>query len=222
MAAFSACEEAGIGGLELDIHLTSDGGLVIIHDHTLSRTAGGEGRVEEMELETLKSIDIGSWFSPDFDGEMIPTLQKLFSTYGDRFYYDIELKDETHGDSGLGGAAVQAVVDAKLEHRSFFSSFNPYPLIAAKRAAPEIPTAIIYSNDKEVPPILRHGLGAAIAGVSIRKPAWRQAGGIAVPFYRHIEGRPVIPWTVDDRELGRQLLGRGVDGLISNDPAVHR
>lgn len=221
MAAFAACDAAGIDGLELDIHLTADGGLVIIHDHTLNRTAGMDGRLETLTTEELCRCDIGSWFSPDFAGETIPTLQQLLGTWGDRFYYDIELKDETHGDSGLGTAAVEAVKTAKLEHRCFFSSFNPYPLIAAKKAAPEIPTAIIYSDDAEVPPILRHGLGAALAAVSIRKPAWRQAGAVAVPFYRRMEGRPVIPWTVDDVETGQMLQQRGVDGLISNDPAIH-
>lgn len=221
MAAFRECKAAGIPGLELDVHLTSDGGVVIIHDHSLERTAGAPGRVEEKTLEELCRLDIGSWYSPQFAEERIPSLRSLFEAFGDVFYYDIELKDEVHGDSGLAAAVLAEIRRAGLAHRCFISSFNPYPLMQVKKLEPKVPTAIIYSTDKGVPPILRHGLGRFIAAADIQKPAYRQAGPAVSSWFRKVEGRMVIPWTVDDAETGKRLLAGGADGLISNDPEIH-
>lgn len=222
MAAFQACEEAGIPGIELDVHLSADGKVVIVHDHDLQRTAGGKGRVEEKSYQELQNYDIGSWYSRDFAGQRIPLLEDLLSRFGDRFYYDIEMKDETHGDSGLAAAVVEIIQRMGMQDHCFLSSFNPYPLKAAKKAAPKLPTAIIYSTAKDVPPILRRGLGRFIAGTEILKPKYLQAGKTAVSYFRSLEGRPCIPWTVDDRELGKMLLASGVEGLISNDPGLHQ
>jgi len=220
MSAFRLCADLHIPGIELDVHLTEDGKIVVIHDHNLKRTAGIEAVVEACRLDDLRRADIGSWFSPEFTGELIITLQELFETFSDRFYYDIELKDETRGDSGLASAVVDVIEKSGLEMRCILSSFNPFPLIAARKRSKSIPTAIIYSNDKAVPAILRRGFGKVIASTPILKPDFHQAGPFATAWYRRVEGRAVIPWTVDDLASGKMLLHRGVDGLITNDPEI--
>jgi glycerophosphoryl diester phosphodiesterase len=221
LPAFTACAEAGVPGIELDVHLTRDGHLVIIHDHSTKRTTGVEGSVEALSLQELKQLDIGSWSGSAFTGERIMTLKELLNHFGDAFYYDIELKDRAHGDSGIAAAAVTIIEEAGLENRCFLSSFNPYPLAAAAKLKTRIPAAIIYCTSKEVPWILRHGAGRFLASTPIVKPGYKQTGPLSMKLFRALEGRAVIPWTVDDPEIGRNILKLGADGLISNDPEIH-
>lgn len=78
MANFSACLRLGIG-FELDVQRSQDGHLVVIHDSTVDRTTNGRGRVSELKLEELRALDAGSWFSPRFRGQKIPTLDEVFA-----------------------------------------------------------------------------------------------------------------------------------------------
>src|SRR4051812_14929099 len=66
MASFRKAVELGVEAIELDVHLTSDGKLVVIHDETLDRTTDGQGPVVAKTLAELKALDAGSWFKPEF------------------------------------------------------------------------------------------------------------------------------------------------------------
>lgn len=78
MIAFERSLELGATGMETDVQMTSDGRLVLIHDETLSRTAGVEGWVKDITYDQLRTYDAGSWFHNDFAGERIPSLEELF------------------------------------------------------------------------------------------------------------------------------------------------
>ena len=77
MSAFRRAIEAGADAVELDVQATSDGQLVVIHDSTLDRTTDGTGAVFETDAATIAGADAGSWFSPDFAGERVPTLEEV-------------------------------------------------------------------------------------------------------------------------------------------------
>lgn len=77
LANFRACIELGLG-FEFDVARTSDGQLVCIHDDTVDRTTNGHGKVAEMTLERLRTLDAGSWFSPKFAGQKVPTIDEVF------------------------------------------------------------------------------------------------------------------------------------------------
>ena len=70
--------EFGVDGIELDVYLSRDGHVVICHDDRVDRTTDGSGLVAELELEQLKSLDAGVWFSREYAGERIPTLMEFF------------------------------------------------------------------------------------------------------------------------------------------------
>src|SRR5688500_16528220 len=84
LAAFDLAIEMGARHLELDVHLTRDDHVVVIHDDTVDRTTGGVGPVAEQTLAELKSLDAGSWFGEKFAGQRIPTFAEVLERYAGR------------------------------------------------------------------------------------------------------------------------------------------
>src|SRR5690625_7911098 len=96
MAAYIEAEKVGAEGLEIDVHLTKDDQLAVIHDNTVNRTTNGSGMVRDYTLAELKKLDAGSWFSPRFQQERIPTLQEVLEfIQNNKMILNIELKYAT-------------------------------------------------------------------------------------------------------------------------------
>jgi len=213
----------GIPAIELDVHLSSDGALPVIHDHTTTRVAGKTLEIERSTMKELCALDIGSWKGDRWKGERIIALRELFEEFGDSLCYDIEIKNRVASDYGLESAVAACLRDAfasksGLAGRILVSSFNPVSLSRFKYIAPAIPTAIIWSSDSEVPPYLRHGEGRWIGKVDVLKPCQGKVRRLSSFRWRKIGRYPVIPWTVDEAADARRLLDLGCDGLISNRP----
>ena len=95
IAAFEKAIELGADLLEMDVRETKDGHLVLVHDATVNRTTNGRGRVSGMTLAEIKRLDAGSWFSPDFKGERVPTLKEALAAIRGRALPDIDFKAGT-------------------------------------------------------------------------------------------------------------------------------
>ncbi len=95
LAAFAAAIDAGADGIELDVHPSRDGALVVHHDYYLDRTTDGTGLVSDHTLAQLRALDAGAWFSEAFVGEVIPTLEEALSLARGRVRLEIELKGST-------------------------------------------------------------------------------------------------------------------------------
>ncbi|HWL13328.1 MAG TPA: glycerophosphodiester phosphodiesterase family protein, partial [Ureibacillus sp.] len=93
IAAFQAAANLPIDGVEFDVHLTKDQQVVVIHDESVNRTSNGIGYVKDMRLKELRELDFGSWFSEEFQGERIPTLEEVLKVFhGTDLRVNIELK----------------------------------------------------------------------------------------------------------------------------------
>lgn len=93
LSAFRYALSCGVDAIETDFHLTKDGKLVIIHDHTLERTTNGSGRVCDYTLEELRRLSAGGWFSEQFASERIPTAEEFFELTADKdILFNLELK----------------------------------------------------------------------------------------------------------------------------------
>src|SRR4051794_19058975 len=91
LAAFRACANLPIYGVEFDVHLTKDQQVVVIHDEAINRTSNGIGFIKDMTLQELRQFDYGGWFSEEFKGERIPTLQEVLNVFrGTDFRVNIE------------------------------------------------------------------------------------------------------------------------------------
>ena len=103
-SAFEAAIGAGADMIELDVCLTKDRIPVVIHDQTLERTTDGHGLVSEFTLSELKKLDAGSWFSPKFKGESIPTLEEILLQIRGKISVNIEIKPESYESAGPADA----------------------------------------------------------------------------------------------------------------------
>jgi glycerophosphoryl diester phosphodiesterase len=223
MAAFKLARDMGMPGIELDVHLTSDGKLAVIHDHSTARVAAEPLEVEKSNWRELSALDIGSWKGSQWKGERIIELRELFEEFGESFYYDVELKNGISSDPGLEAAVASCLRDAfssksAMTGRILVSSFNPIALARFKYLSSAIPTAIIWSGDSDVPPYLRHGEGRWIGKVDALKPDKAKVKRISSFRWRKLERYSILPWTVDDKIEAARLLSLGCEGVISNRP----
>lgn len=221
MTSFDLCVEHKIFGVELDVHLCQSGELVIVHDHNLKRVANVDQQVEDLTLDELKALDVGSHKDPKFKGEQIPTLEELFQRHGNKLHYDIEIKEESAKERGLSQKLLSLIQQYKLEKYVLVSSFNPFALRHFKRASHgSIPTATIFSEGEGVPKVLWHGWGRHISHSPLLKPDRKQVDECFMAKFKLSKKYPIICWTVNDEKEGERLLSLGVEGLISDHPTL--
>ncbi len=229
-ASFRKIKETGCPGVELDVHLCASGELVVVHDDTIGRTfrtcsdAGGavrigpapDRRVETLTLAELRSYDIGIWFSPEFRGEKILTLDEVFDILGNDIYTDIEIKTAGISCKDVCRKLAETLAARGKETACIVSSFNPAAVMYFKKYS-RVPVALIYSADKGVPFFLRQGQARVLCRPDILKPGLKNIGTGDRP--KRLGGkRPYIVWTVDSPDICERLAVSGAEGIISNRP----
>ncbi|HEY9054419.1 MAG TPA: glycerophosphodiester phosphodiesterase family protein [Rectinemataceae bacterium] len=226
MAAFAAARGSGSPGIELDVHLSSDGRLVVIHDDWTGRVEGGKPgsglRVEASSYPELSALDVGSWKGTGFSGERIPLLEDVLEEFSKDLYIDIEIKSRSASDSGLELKLASILRAARAEGSCLVSSFNPFSIRRFRALCPEVPTAIIWTDSDELYWFLRRGQGRWIGCADALKPEHRLVNtrGSRARTGLLPSALPILPWTVDSEEEASRLLAAGVEGIISNDPRL--
>ncbi len=206
-AAFQAAEAAGVGGLELDVQLSRDGVPVVLHDETLDRTSDGRGPVAELPLEQIKSLDAGSWFSPDFAGEKIPTLQEVLCWGGSRLRFNVEIKEPA------AGQAVLELSHSYSQASIVVSSFDHDLLHRLRSSAPLLPLAFLCESPDWATAVER---SAACAAESFNPRFDYLSAELVTDCHRL--GLAVYPWTVDTFARLEYCWQLGVDGVFCNHP----
>jgi glycerophosphoryl diester phosphodiesterase len=144
LAAFRDTANLNIHGVEFDVHLTKDGELVVIHDESIQRTSNGTGYVKDMTLSELRAFDYGSWFSSDFSGERIPTLDEVLNIFKNTTHHvNIELKSDIFPYEGLGNKVLYAIEKFQMADRVVVSSFDHEAIREFKKSAPHIEVALL-------------------------------------------------------------------------------
>lgn len=132
ISAFDKALSMGAAALELDTHLTSDGRVVVVHDGHVDRTTDGSGPVRSLTALDVAALDAGSWHSPEFIGERIPTLEQVLELTKGRARLNIELKSASRD--------AVPVIDLVRRHnafdRSLVMSFDLGSVLVAKQYAP--------------------------------------------------------------------------------------
>lgn len=218
MPAFRLAKQRGAAGIELDVHLSADGKVVVFHDHDTSRLAPGLSPAPEIESTNwndLSGIGIGA----DAEGRM-PLLEDLIDELGETMCWDIEVKNRSRADYGLELALARVLRGSRhgkgLLGRCAVSSFNPFSLARFRSIEEEVPTGIIWSREAEVPAILRHGEGRWLGRVDFLKPRFDLVGTTSSWRWRRLEGYEFLAWTVDDPDEASRLAALGAAGLVSN------
>jgi glycerophosphoryl diester phosphodiesterase len=220
LAAFRLALEMGADGFELDIMLSTDGHLVVIHDDTVDRTTDGSGPVRQKTLAELKALDAGARFGGRFAGERIPTLREVFDLVaGNRALVNVELKADSLKSDGLEEKLVVLIRRYDLGERLLISSFNPFALWRVRRLAPDLPLALLYAQD--LPVHLRNRWFAFLSRPEALNPGLRTATQEHVRWAKS-KGYCLYVWTVDEELEMRRLIALGVNGIITNKPDLLR
>lgn len=123
MDAFRLSLEAGVDGIELDVHRCATGELVVIHDDDVNRTTNGVGLVKEISYAQLRRLDAGSWFNPKFSSARIPTLQEVLDLLDGKIMLNIEVKNTPIDYPGIEEDLLSLLQGYPLE-TIIFSSFD--------------------------------------------------------------------------------------------------
>jgi glycerophosphoryl diester phosphodiesterase len=226
LAAFRHALEMDVDVIELDVHVSRDGEVVVLHDFTLARTTRTTGYVRETTLAELKRLDAGVWFDPRFAGERIPTLREALDLIRahPRARVNVETKYPSPGEApppppDFEERVLQAVRAAGMLDRLIVQSFY-YPSIGRFKAlAPGVRAAALRMSrapTSDPVGVVRE------AGADLWAP---QAGMVdrGVVEVLHRAGIPVVPWTVNAPVEMERLLDAGVgrlagDGIITDYP----
>ena len=208
IAAFQLALEQGADGIELDVMLSKDGKLVVIHDDRVDRTTDGKGLVREMTLVELKSLNAG-------DGQRIPTLSEVFEKFGGRFIINVELKNYSSVFDRLPVEVAKLVKEYQLEETVIISSFNPFNLPRFHKKLPGVALGLLTNVNTAKKWIWR------LFEYDALHPHYSDVDQVLVAAL-HRRNRKVNVWTVDDPAEIKRLAALDVDSIITNDPKAAR
>jgi glycerophosphoryl diester phosphodiesterase len=219
-AAFRLARDQGADAVELDVMRCATGEVVVFHDDDLLRMANRPTLVRDMPFADLQQIDLGQ-------GERIPLLDDVLRdlAQGDnRLLVNIELKSQPTWtwrlqDDGLASATAAIVRSHNYAAHALVSSFDPLLLLRFRRLAPEVATALLCAHDQALP--YRRAWAARLVQPRALHPESSLVDARVVARW-HARGLAVNVWTVDDPGELRLFAAFGVDGVITNRPALAR
>jgi len=207
-AAFDRALALGARHIELDVHATADGHVVVIHDAVVDRTTDGTGAVSSYTLAGLKSLDAGSWFGAAFAGECIPTLEEVLARYGGRAHLHIEIKGNA---PDLTRRTVELIRRHKAERDVTITSFAPARL---EEVGPGLDVPLGWLVPEATEAVIAK---AAALGVDQLCPKASTVTGTLVSRL-HGVGFLVRAWGVGTEQLMEQVVHAGADGMTVNFP----
>ena len=217
LVAFRAADNAGAHMIELDVNLTLDRRLVVIHDENVDRTTNGSGMVRRLTMEELRRLDAGSWFNARFEGERVPALSQVLDAAKGRLKVNIEIKPEAFEARAQADAVERQVLD--LVHSKgmaadiLVSSFE-WQLLERLRSL-EAGIALGLLSDVPADDSLLHWY-QRVQGFSWH-PDYRVLTPDQVKTLHDMGGR-VFPYAVNGKIDVPGMLAMGADGVILDDP----
>ena len=214
LAAFEAAARAGADAIELDVRLTADGHVVVIHDDTLDATTSGSGRLEGTTLAQVRELDAGSWFAPAYAGQRVPVLGEVVDLLLRHPSVGLlcELKGEwTEAEAALVTAPLR---EAGLAGRVVVQSFSRGTVAALRSADPGLRRGLLL--DEVTEDVLD---ACAALDVRMANPhglLLRQHPDLVDRL--HAAGLDVAVWTLDEPAHWAAAVEAGVDEIITNRP----
>jgi glycerophosphoryl diester phosphodiesterase len=215
LAAFQSAVKKGAEAVEFDVKLSQDGQVIVIHDQTVDRTTDGQGDVRHLSLAQLKQLDADILFKGQYPAERIPTLDEVFEAVGTHLHMNVELTNYATPADDLVEKVCTLVRGHQMQARVLFSSFFPRNLRQAQALLPEVPCGLL--------------AWSGVLGLPARTWGWRRNLHALHPHVSdvsaslvtrlHAAGMRLNTWTVNAVPEMERLLGLGVDGIFTDDPA---
>ena len=226
LAAFrAAMPDADV--LELDVHLTLDDSVVVMHDATVDRTTDGKGAMLELTIAEIAALDAGSWKGDEFKGEPVPTLAQVLDMVNGTRVVLVELKWPDQGIyKNLVSRVVQLIRDRKAESWVIVQSFEYEYLQQLRQLAPDITAYQLLYGYLSFPPVYMdrsfhvgsYPIVEGVKGLAINYNFLSPSLVTAL----HDQGLKAVTWTVNDPADIRRVANLGVDGIISDNPGAVR
>lgn len=207
LAAFRRALERGARAMEMDVHRTADGHLVVIHDATVDRTTDGSGAIAAMTLDAIRRLDAGAWKGDAFKGERIPTLAEVCQLARGRAFLVVEIKAEGIADQVIALLEAEGVLG-----QSILISFSVDTVRRAKELRPDATVGLLTGRADDLPRVAELGLDAFCPHFA--------AATEAMARDLHAADRVLSVWTVNDEEAIRRMAAIGADFITSDDPAL--
>lgn len=214
LEAFQLAMDIGADGFELDVHLSADGELVVIHDETVDRTTNGTGYVKDLTLAQLKELDACNGME-HYRGARIPTLGEVFDLIRDTHHMvNVEVKTDGCFYPRIEEKCLALAKEKGVEDRILYSSFNHYTLMRLRELKPDAKLGMLFGD--------------------IMVKPWEYARRIGVDYLHPMKTNIYVPgfaegaraagcginlWTVNDEKTMAECLKCGA-GVITNYPDV--
>lgn len=213
LEAFLEALKVASDGIELDVHLSKDGEVVVIHDETVDRTTSGKGYVKDMTLQQLKALDAGSWFDPKYSDARIPTLQEVLTLLEDNQFtgvLNIELKTDVFQYPAIEEKVLALAEPYLAQFSVIYSSFHYQTLKKIKALRGEAEIALLFSKKGKQQMSL--GEGIAVEG-------WHPKFSIlrSLPPFEQSK-IPLRVWTVNRKVEMQVCLRKNIDSMITDYP----
>jgi len=214
LEAFSLAVEQKADGIELDVHLSKDGYIVVAHDERLERVSNGDGLIKDHTLDELKALNFNKLF-PDQPICRIPTLAEVYGLVKDASVtVNVELKTTVHLYPELPEKLMSLERKYNMKERVMYSSFNHYSLLDLRRIDPEAKIGLLYDVG-----IVHPWVYAKYIRADAIHPHYFVIMTLPDTVERcHENGIMVNVWTVDDPKTLGHMFKCGVDGVITDKP----
>lgn len=219
LVAFKAALDCGVPMIELDVTLSRDRKLIVIHDDDLERTTNGQGPVNQHTLTELKKLDAGGWFHPRFAGERLPELAEVFDLVAGKAFINIEIKPGVYESHHPPDAVEHQVVELARRKQAFasilISSFdvNVLQQLSSIADAPALGVLSPHPADSDVLKMCR----------SLNALSWHPDQRILSPDQvemMHSAGIRVLPYNASSTEEIARMKAMQVDGIFCDDPSI--
>lgn len=203
--------------IEIDVQRSKDGELVSIHDTTVDRTTDGTGKVGDLTLEQLKSLDAGSWKGEQFTGEQIPTFEEILDRYHGKVGILIELKAPEHYpgiEQQVADLIKERNLDKPQNKKIIIQSFNFESMKKMNQLLPQVQIGVLTSNRA-------HTTTDSLKEFSTYADWFNPSYGIVTKELVdqvHANGMKIGSWTVRSQEAADFLFEMKVDAIISDYP----
>lgn len=227
LGAFEYSAKMGVDVLELDVHATADGMLVVIHDAAVDRTTDGRGQISGMTLEAVKKLDAGYLFTSDggktfpFRGKgiVVPTLEEIFAALPD-MTFNIEPKQALPSIIKPLCSLIRA---RKMVDRTIVGSFRQTAIDEFRRECPEVATSATPSEVSQFLALSKTGLSKSYSPPMQALQVPENMGGLQIVSKQFVENAhrqnlKVHVWTINETADMQRLLEMGVDGIMTDYP----
>ncbi len=213
MISFKEVERVGAQGVELDVQMSKDGILVVIHDEKVDRTTNGKGWVKDLKLKELQKLDASFKFSKKYGFCGIPTLEEVFKwASGNKLELNVELKNNLIDYRNIEEDTIKLIHSYKLQKRVILSSFNHESMVKAHSIDPSIEAALLYMEKIYEPWEYARKLG--LRGIHPYHPTVKHE----TVQQCHLHNIAIRPFTINDKINMKKFISYQCDAIITDYP----